>query len=443
MKKKGTSSAILAGLSAWCLLLASLLGGVYFLISARWFYAFEYEKHGQAQVIGVSDETLMGITDGLLGYLGGKRDDLDMQAEVNGEWREVFTQREKDHMVDVRKLTDLAVRAFYAFLTLGLGLLALAIVLAARHRAGKRMCIGYLIGAGSFLAFVGVIALFFVIDFTSAFYMFHLLFFTNDLWLLPPDSIMIQMVPEVFFADCAVALVIFFAAGLLGICIPAFVLSLVLKSPKKGNGQAIRTRVLPGGDELYEIRETPLERPDAEQIFEKLGLEEIDEAEEGLYETRPEEEMPTVRPGRVPMPEPVPEATVMKPAGDRAREAGVRLEMKLELKVVKTENGVELVADPSKPMDIRLSANEGELAFLVDALGSEEGHLLLDGVGTAHPPQRTQRTEERQAEEEIFYPPVEERPRVSMEPPSVDDLLKKMNDLMKDYPDEDKDGLQA
>lgn len=72
----------------------------------------------------------------MLDYLNGKRDNLDMQAQINGEWTEVFTQREKDHMVDVLALVRLGRWGLVVSLLLGGALLALAIVLAAVPAGG-------------------------------------------------------------------------------------------------------------------------------------------------------------------------------------------------------------------------------------------------------------------------------------------------------------------
>ena len=99
MKKK--LAGILSAVAAWLLLLSMLLTGVFICTTSRAYYRHEYQKYGQAQNIGIDDDGLMRITNALLDYLWGSRDSLDMQAEINGQLREVFTQREKDHMVDV------------------------------------------------------------------------------------------------------------------------------------------------------------------------------------------------------------------------------------------------------------------------------------------------------------------------------------------------------
>ncbi|MDR3085533.1 MAG: TIGR01906 family membrane protein [Christensenellaceae bacterium] len=325
-KQRRFSGAIAAGLAAWCLLLAFLLGGVSFLISAKWFYQMEYKKYGQAESIGMTEWTLTKVTDGLLDYLQGLRPDLNMQVEIGGQNVEVFTQREKDHMVDVKKLIDLAKEALYFFSLMGLLFAAIAVARAVRNRTERGMGWGYLIGAGSFLLAALGLTAFFVIDFTRAFTAFHQVFFNNDLWLLPPDSVMIRMVPEPFFRDCALVLLLFFIAGLLLTGTPAALCAFLIKGPggaaklkEKKSEQKAETSPLPGpepasaqpllrqepmaasqtpgniaqsqtpsGEAMYRVAGAADERPNAEQIFQNLGLG--DENDEIQTQRRPYEE---------------------------------------------------------------------------------------------------------------------------------------------------------
>ena len=50
-----------------------------------------------------------------------------------------------------------------------------------------------------------------VVDFTGVFYKFHALFFSNYEWILDPEvSRLINMVPEGFFVDIAIRIVVIF-----------------------------------------------------------------------------------------------------------------------------------------------------------------------------------------------------------------------------------------
>lgn len=93
MKKK--LAGILSAVAAWLLLLSMLLTGVFICTTSRAYYRHEYQKYGQAQNIGIDDDGLMRITNALLDYLWGSRDSLDMQAEINGQLREVFSSAKR------------------------------------------------------------------------------------------------------------------------------------------------------------------------------------------------------------------------------------------------------------------------------------------------------------------------------------------------------------
>lgn len=415
--KKGRLAAWLAGIAAWFILLGSLLLGVYVLTHAYGFYEVEYAKYDAASDIGVSYDGLIDITRGVLDYLNDARPDLDMQMEMHGQTAEVFTQREKDHMVDVRALIELGRAALLVCAVAGFGLLALAIVLAAKSRTGRRMCVGYLIGAGCFLIVMAAIAACFFVNFTEAFYTFHRIFFRNDLWMLPSDAVLIKMVPEQFFSDCALLLAAFFVIGLLSTCLAAFVCALCLKNADtETEGARIRKTRRADGQTLYEIEAPEETRPDAEEIFQRLGLD---------GETKEAADVQTAA---------VEEAPAAVPAAQAQISTNLRLEMKLDLCMMKTENGIELVPDPNKPLDIRVRAGEGEMSMLVQALETGTGRVYLNASSEQDAGPQTTFDESK---------PQGNAPQASTSTasdgavPSVDELLKRMNEMMKWYPKDD------
>ena len=190
---------------------AILLWSVIGVSQFRPFFSWQYEKLGRAQAIGIRHEDLMDVTDGLLSYMIGARENLDMQYGVKGQMREIFDQREKLHMIDVKNLylgvvyigaaLSVAVAAMTFFVAKTDGIKKAKATLKKKY---KFAAIGLLLAAAVF----GVVI---VTNFQWFWYNFHLVFFTNDLWLLDPAvSIMINMFPlEFFYAICAAILVVF------------------------------------------------------------------------------------------------------------------------------------------------------------------------------------------------------------------------------------------
>lgn len=194
-----------------CFLLFTLLSLVDILCFSHSFYAYEYEKNDQAEVIGMSDDDLLKSTDALLDYLKGIREDIVVRVKVNGIDREVFTERESLHMVDVRSLYQNAmkVRNISGLLSL---VLFFFIVTAWKKDRYTVLKDGFENGLFMIGSCVVCILIWAIADFNNFWMDFHYLFFDNDLFLLDPaNSIMINMFPESFFFDLVLLIIVSFA----------------------------------------------------------------------------------------------------------------------------------------------------------------------------------------------------------------------------------------
>ncbi|SES90078.1 integral membrane protein TIGR01906 [Natronincola peptidivorans] len=170
-------------------------------------YMTEYEKHGITSVTGMDEENLQHVTEELLSYLKDTRDDLEIKAVVKGEVREVFGEREKLHMVDVK---DLFINGRWirniSIVLLGV-LLILLIKIDNLWKKGIAKTLMYSAMANIDLLIILFLLMYF--DFTKYFDYFHYIFFDNDLWILDPNKeILIQMLPERFFYNTAVKIAI-------------------------------------------------------------------------------------------------------------------------------------------------------------------------------------------------------------------------------------------
>ncbi len=128
---------------------------------------------------------------------------------IAGEEREVFGEREKLHMIDVKILF----RQGYRLRNMGIGIIIMSIllILILSHHKKRDMWITMLYS--SILPIVLMIFLFILvqIDFYKYFTHFHEIFFTNDLWLLNPKTdVLIQMLPLGFFMDITIGVVSWF-----------------------------------------------------------------------------------------------------------------------------------------------------------------------------------------------------------------------------------------
>ncbi len=163
-------------------------------------YEKTYAKYNVLPDLEMEMSDAMHVTKEMMAYLRGNRADLVVETNVNGEEREFFNDREKAHMVDVKNL-------FAGGLWLRRGavlVLAIAVLVLIISKADLKRLLpkAFLITIGSFVGITLAAGILFMTDFHRYFMIFHEIFFTNDLWLLDPDTdLLIRMLPEGFFLD--------------------------------------------------------------------------------------------------------------------------------------------------------------------------------------------------------------------------------------------------
>jgi len=152
---------------------------------------------------GVEEERLREADDALAAYLRGDGHALENTC--------LFGERELAHMRDVYVLfvrLRAVMRALYA--------VGIACVLAGLRGGNPHRAAG--IASVIFLTCGGILGIWAAADFTGLFTLFHRIAFSNDLWLLDPDTeLLIRICPEGMFSDmllrillwtvCAVAVV--------------------------------------------------------------------------------------------------------------------------------------------------------------------------------------------------------------------------------------------
>lgn len=179
------------------------------------YFEWHYEAHDVESTTGMTVETLMDVTDKMMDYLIDKRDTLDMKAEINGELEEVFGQREKDHMVDVKDLmVNGKTMRNIGIVILGISILLMLLLKKSWLKLWLRKLSLFFISA---FAVVIVIGGLFASDFNKYFTIFHEIFFSNDLWILDPRTdVLINMVPEIFFFQTAMLILTVFMIMVVG-----------------------------------------------------------------------------------------------------------------------------------------------------------------------------------------------------------------------------------
>lgn len=209
-----TNKTIILNLLSISLIITAFLGSVNFWCYNLDFYKSEhnsltlYDK-SISEHIGISDNDLDELTSFVLDYLNDKHDSLDKQMLINGESREVFTNDEKVHMVDVKVLN---LNARYILIISSVLIVLLSLILYI-----KKISIFYVFNTYKkvllySLLFFSIIGFWILIDFDSFWTIFHKVFFSNnDLWLLDlRKDVLIMIVPPDFFNHLVIRILISF-----------------------------------------------------------------------------------------------------------------------------------------------------------------------------------------------------------------------------------------
>ena len=121
---------------------------------------------------------------------------LGVTYAAGGREAAFFSEREVEHMVDVKRLMEGTwVAGLVAAGVLG------AVLIAAVLRRGGRWGAAAMVGGAIGVGVIVVLAVVAVAGFDDAFRQFHLLFFTNDLWQLSSRDRLIQLFPQRFFFE--------------------------------------------------------------------------------------------------------------------------------------------------------------------------------------------------------------------------------------------------
>ena len=212
---------ILCGFALMIILLITSIEAVTYWTPG--YYEKEYAKYGVLNDVHMEMDDLLDVTDEMMAYLRGSREDLHVPTIVDGQPREFFNGREIAHMEDVRGLFlgGLALRRISLGLIVACVILLLLLKADIRRVLPKMICIG----SALFFAVLAVLTGIISTDFNQYFIMFHHIFFNNDLWMLNPDTdLLINIVPEPFFMDTAARIAMTYGISVLAVFAICFII---------------------------------------------------------------------------------------------------------------------------------------------------------------------------------------------------------------------------
>lgn len=220
----GFLSVICALSLAFVLLISSFGMAAFYDID---FFRYEFEKNGADIATGFSIDRLEEEAQLLVDYMV-----LD-EAEEEFQNSTFFNEREKMHMEDVKKIVQKAIILRRLCTVLIILSIAVIIFLKLNKRFFIKVFMVFFAGLGALFYFIVAAS---VINFNKIFTIFHEVFFNNDLWLLDPkESLMINMLPEIFFIDAFARICIIFGVLWLIILVFCFFINRKLRHDGAGD----------------------------------------------------------------------------------------------------------------------------------------------------------------------------------------------------------------
>lgn len=182
-----------------CLPLLLISAGLAGAFNSLWLYKFGFDKYEISQKTGIAEVELEKAAQGLISYFNSDEEDISVSVIKDGQTFTLFNEREVAHLRDVKELVRLDYRVLVASLLYALVFTGLSLF---RWRNWRQMARGAMWGGSLTLALMAVLRVVTLFNFDQFFRQFHLLSFTNDLWLLDPSKdYLLMLFPGGFWYD--------------------------------------------------------------------------------------------------------------------------------------------------------------------------------------------------------------------------------------------------
>ncbi|MBR3333770.1 MAG: TIGR01906 family membrane protein [Clostridia bacterium] len=227
MNQAGRRTAAVAG---FCFLFTVILLvtvlTIYNIAGDKDTLATQMRRHSVPEYSGLPDEEYPEMGKMIAVYLtgGGKTFQYSF-TDAEGNTVECFSSREAEHMADCRDLIALAGRFRWYLGIAGLILLGVGAIL---WKHMKSFANGMLAGFGVALAIGLALLIWGMISFDGLFTAFHKLAFTNDLWLMNPETDMIiRLMPGTFFRSLGIKVLLAIVPAALASLAAAVILRII------------------------------------------------------------------------------------------------------------------------------------------------------------------------------------------------------------------------
>ena len=143
------------------------------------YFQKEYRKYDVIKNVNMEEKELLFVTEEMMSYLKGKRDNLNIEAVIDGEQQEFFNEKEIAHMKDVRVL-------FWGgqwLRRIGVIICVITVIFLLFQSKIEFLLKCLRNGLISFIVFMAILVGIITTNFTKYFVIFHKIFFSNNLWI--------------------------------------------------------------------------------------------------------------------------------------------------------------------------------------------------------------------------------------------------------------------
>lgn len=203
-KERGIAGAFLIGAGyLFVLLLPFLLitTTLRYAINEVRLYEYGFNKYEVVLSTGIGEVELRRAAWALIDYFNSSTEWVKVEVLREGQRFNLFNDREVTHLKDVKGLIQLVYRVQEGSLVYGVAYIVFGYWL--KKKDFTKPLARFTLGGSALTIFLLVtLGLASLLDFGGIFLQFHLLSFTNELWMLDPSrDYLIRMFPEGFFQD--------------------------------------------------------------------------------------------------------------------------------------------------------------------------------------------------------------------------------------------------
>jgi len=198
---------ILQALIIICVPLLLITTNVRIVLNSATMYDYGFNKYKIEKHTGIEFEQLQAAGQQIRDYFNNDLEQITINISLHGDnIPNLFNEREILHMYDVKNLVKMVYMVqLYSAILLSAG----CVFMLFNSFTNRGILALKYIGRGGVFTFSLVIAvsILAIIGFDRLFLFFHLVSFSNDLWVLDPrHDYLIAMFPQGFFFDCTVVI---------------------------------------------------------------------------------------------------------------------------------------------------------------------------------------------------------------------------------------------